>query len=764
MDSAENPVRFTGIKLGPPKTVAAGIPAVVSSMRHILEEMNAFRGMKALLELNQKDGFDCPGCAWPDPDDERSGIAEYCENGAKAVAEEATTKKLTPDFFAQYSIDDLGLLTDYEIGKKGRIAQPMYLAPDATHYAPISWEDAYQLIARHLHQLASPDEAIFYTSGRTSNEAAFLYQLMVREYGTNNLPDCSNMCHESSGVALGESLGIGKGSVTLEDIYEAEVIIILGQNPGTNHPRMLTALQKAKANGATIISVNPLRETGLLNFLNPQTVKGVLNIKAHLTDIFLQVKINGDMALLKALALLLLQQEELAPGTVFDQPFIDANTQGFEAYIAHLKTQQLSQLMADSGAEPELIQQAAQALFHKKKIIACWAMGLTQHKNAVDTIREVVNLLLLKGSIGKPGAGTCPVRGHSNVQGDRTMGIYEQPSAALLEKIQSVYGFQPPQEHGYDVVKAINAMHRGDAKVFMAMGGNFLSATPDTLYTAQALRNCDLTVHVSTKLNRSHVVHGKEALILPCLGRSDKDMQQNEQQFVTCENSMGVIQMSKGNLQPVSSALKSEPAIVCELATALFGEESRVPWAKYALHYDAIRDAIEKVIPGFDDYNKRVRHPGGFYLPNGARKGQFNTSTGKANFNVAAVLTTPLAIDEYMMMTIRSHDQFNTTIYGLDDRYRGVYHERRVIFMNPADIAAAGFHPGDIVDLYNYHGQTERVAYGFIIVSFHIPEKCTATYFPETNVLVPVDSVAAKSNTPTSKLVIIKIKSSNIKN
>jgi molybdopterin-dependent oxidoreductase alpha subunit len=764
MDSAENPVRFTGIKLGPPKEVAAGFPAVVSSMRHILEEMNAFRGMKALLELNQKDGFDCPGCAWPDPDDERSGIAEYCENGAKAVAEEATTKKVTPDFFKENSIADLGLLTDYEIGKKGRIAQPMYLAPDATHYAPISWENAYQLIARHLHQLSSPDEAIFYTSGRTSNEAAFLYQLMVREYGTNNLPDCSNMCHESSGVALGEALGIGKGSVTLEDIYDGEVIITVGQNPGTNHPRMLTALQKAKANGATIISVNPLRETGLLNFLNPQTVKGVLNIKAQLTDIFLQVKINGDMALLKALSLLLLQEEERVPGSVFDQPFIAANTQGYEAYIAHLKTQQLSQLISASGLEPELVQQAAQALFHKKKIIACWAMGLTQHKNAVDTIREVVNLLLLKGSIGKPGAGTCPVRGHSNVQGDRTMGIYEQPSAALLEKIKTVYGFQPPQEHGYDVVKAINAMHKGEAKVFMAMGGNFLSATPDTMYTAQALRNCDLTVHVSTKLNRSHIVHGKEALILPCLGRSDKDMQQNEQQFVTCENSMGVIQMSKGNLQPVSSALKSEPAIVCELATALFGEQSTVPWQQYTLHYDHIRDAIEKVIPGFDDYNKRVRHPGGFYLPNGARKGQFNTNTGKANFNVADVLTTPLAIDEYMMMTIRSHDQFNTTIYGLDDRYRGVYHERRVIFMNPADIAAAGFHPGEVVDLYNYYGQTERVAYGFIIVSFHIPEKCTATYFPETNVLVPVNSVADKSNTPTSKLVIIKIKSSSIKN
>ncbi|MBS0029654.1 FdhF/YdeP family oxidoreductase [Chitinophaga sp. 22321] len=762
-DSAENPVRFTGIRLGPPKVVAAGIPAVVSSMRHILEEMNAFRGMKALLELNQKDGFDCPGCAWPDPDDERSGVAEYCENGAKAIAEEATTKKLTPEFFAQHSIADLGLLTDYEIGKKGRIAQPMYLAPEATHYTPISWEDAYGLMAKHLRQLSLPDEAIFYTSGRTSNEAAFLYQLLVREYGTNNLPDCSNMCHESSGVALGEALGIGKGSVTLEDIHEAEVIIILGQNPGTNHPRMLTALQKAKANGATIISVNPLPETGLLNFLNPQTVKGILQIKTQLTDIFLQVKINGDMALLKALSILLLQEEERNPGTVFDKAFIADNTAGYEQYIAHLKTQQLSQLIQDTGIAPELIAETAGVLFHKKKIVACWAMGLTQHKNAVDTIREVVNLLLLKGSIGKPGAGTCPVRGHSNVQGDRTMGIFERPSAAFLEKIRSVYGFQPPMKHGHDVVNAIHAMHRGEAKVFIAMGGNFLSATPDTVYTAQALRNCDLTVHISTKLNRSHIVHGKEALILPALGRSDKDIQQNEQQFVTCENSMGVVQMSKGNLQPISALMKSEPVIVCELAAALFGKASTVPWQSYALHYDHIRDAIEKVIPGFDDYNKRVRHPGGFYLPNGAREGRFNTSIGKAQFNVAEVLRTPLAIDEYMMMTIRSHDQFNTTIYGLDDRYRGVYHERRVIFMHPGDIAAAGFHPGDVVNLHNYHGQTERVAYGFIIVSYSIPEKCTATYFPETNVLVPVDSVADKSNTPTSKLVIIKIKSSNVK-
>lgn len=758
---AQNPERFTGLKLGKPKTVAAGIPAVWSSARHILEEMNILRGLKALAKLNQKDGFDCPGCAWPDPDDDRSAIAEYCENGAKAVAEEATTKKLTPDFFAQHSVADLGLLTDYEIGKKGRIAQPMYLPEGGTHYQPVSWEQAFDKIGHHLNKLVTPNEAVFYTSGRTSNEAAFLYQLFVREYGTNNLPDCSNMCHESSGVALGESLGIGKGSVTLEDLYEAEVIIILGQNPGTNHPRMLSALQKAKKNGAFIIAVNPLPETGLLNFLNPQTIDGVLNIKTHLSDIFLQVKINGDMALMKALAILLLQEEEQHPGTVFDRDFITAHTLDYDAYVTHLKQCNLEQLIADSGIPAEQIYQTATVLQQKKKIIACWAMGLTQHKNAVDTIKEVVNLLLLKGSIGKPGAGTCPVRGHSNVQGDRTVGIYEQPSPALLKKLEEVYGFEPPQEHGYDVVKAIHAMHEGKAKVFIAMGGNFLSATPDTEYTAMALRNCSLTVQVSTKLNRSHLVHGKEAIILPCLGRSDKDMVGNEQQFVSCENSMGVVQSSKGNLQPVSEHLLSEPVIVCRMAMATLGQRSKAPWQLYASHYDHIRNDIAKVIPGFERYNERVRHPGGFYLPNCTREGRFDTHSQKAHFNIAQVVTTPLAADEYMMMTIRSHDQFNTTIYGLNDRYRGVYNERRVIFMNEGDISKAGFKPGEVVDLYNDHGGVVRVARKFIIVACSIPSRCTATYFPETNVLVPVNSVADKSNTPTSKMVILKIKKSD---
>ncbi|RFS19088.1 hypothetical protein DVR12_25100 [Chitinophaga silvatica] len=763
MDTAENPIKFTGIRLSKPKKVAAGLPAVVSSMRHILEEMNAFRGMKALLQLNQKKGFDCPGCAWPDPDDERSPVAEYCENGAKAIAEEATTKKLHGDFFAQHTIEELGQLTDYEIGKKGRIAEPVYLAPGSTNYVPISWDKAYELIANRLNNLSSPNEAVFYTSGRTSNEAAFLYQLMVRQYGTNNLPDCSNMCHESSGVALTAALGIGKGSVTLEDVHDAEVIIILGQNPGTNHPRMLTALQKAKDKGAIIIAVNPIPETGLISFLNPQTIKGILNIPTPLTDLFLQVKINGDMALLKALSILLLEKEKNQPGSVFDSEFIENNTRGYQEYIAHLEELDLASLIETCGVPLEQLAEAAKIIAGKQKIIACWAMGLTQHKNAVDTIREVVNLLLLKGSIGKQGAGVCPVRGHSNVQGDRTMGIYEKPSDVFLDRLDTVFNIQSPRAHGYDVVQAIHAMHDGRAKVFIAMGGNFLSATPDTNYTAQALRNCDLTVHVSTKLNRSHLVHGKEAIILPCLGRSDKDIVNGEQQFVSCENSMGVVQSSRGNLHPVSDLLKSEPTIVCELATAIFGTHSPISWNQYMQHYDRIRDAIAQVIPGFEDYNLKVRHPGGFYLPNGAREGRFNTHSGKANFNIAEVTFPEVRKGEYLMMTIRSHDQFNTTIYGLNDRYRGVYNERRVVFMNSKDIEHEGLKSGQLVDLYNYEDGKTRVAPGFIVIPYDIPIGCTATYFPETNVLVPVNSVADQSNTPVSKSVIIQIKSSTIK-
>ena len=761
---AENPEELHKLRLTKPVTKAAGMPAVAEGVKHLIREMGPARALKASLALNQKKGFDCPGCAWPDPDDDRSAFAEYCENGLKAIAEEATTKKLLPGFFAENDVHSLSCLTDHEIGKKGRIAQPMYLPVGATHYQPIAWKDAFDKIAAHLNRLASPNEAIFYTSGRTSNEAAFLYQLFVREYGTNNLPDCSNMCHESSGVALTESLGIGKGSVKLEDFNKAEVIIILGQNPGTNHPRMLTALQKAKDKGAVIIAVNPLPEAGLMGFNDPKKIRGVLGIKSKLADIFLPVKINGDMALLQAIELLLLQEEKNYPGTVLDNGFIFEHTENFEAFATHIKKNKLEELSAACGISVKLVREVADILKNKKRIIACWAMGLTQHTNAVDSIKEIVNLLLLKGSIGNPGAGTCPVRGHSNVQGDRTMGIYEKPSAAFLDQLEKVFNFHPPQQHGLDTVDAIHAMHNGKAKVFFAMGGNFLSASPDTNYTAEALRNCALTVHVSTKLNRSHLVHGKEALILPCLARSDKDELNGELQFVSCENSMGIVQLSKGNLQPVSKELLSEPSIVCRLAKATLGKRSVINWDQYELHYDTIRNDIERTIKGFENYNERVRKPGGFYLPNANRDGQFDTFSGKASFNVAGFIKQELKVGELMMMTIRSHDQFNTTIYGLNDRYRGVLNERRVIFMNENDIAGLGLSPNDRVNIYNYGNGIERVAKNFIIVPYNIPVKCTATYFPETNVLVPISSTADKSNTPVSKMVIIQVKKTSVFN
>jgi molybdopterin-dependent oxidoreductase alpha subunit len=758
--AAENPEELLNLKLTDPKKWAAGIPAVLETAKDIFAETGLIRGMEGLFHMNKKGGFDCSGCAWPDPDDERSSIAEYCENGAKALAEEATTKKLTAEFFAQNSVADLAGLNDYEIGKKGRIVQPVYLPKDGTHYQPISWDDAFKKIADHLNSLASPDEAVFYTSGRTSNEASFMYQLFVREYGTNNMPDCSNMCHESSGVALTETIGIGKGTVTLNDFYDTDVIIIMGQNPGTNHPRMLSALEKAKKNGAKIIAVNPLHEAGLMAFKNPQTIKGVLGFGTQLADLYLQVKINGDMALLKAIEKLLYEAETENPEKVFDSQFIQNKTVGYNAFIDHLQQYKLDDLSSASGVPLTQIQEAADLLKHKNRIIICWAMGITQHVNGVDTIKEILNLVLLKGSIGKPGAGLCPVRGHSNVQGNRTMMIYEKPGKKPLDKLKEIFGFEPPRAVGYDVVESIKAMHEGKLKVFFAMGGNFLSATPDTGYTAEAMRKLKLSVHVSTKLNRSHLVHGEEALILPTLSRSDKDMVNGEAQFISCENSMGVVQMSKGMLEPISKDLLNENQIVCKLAKATLGERSVIDWDKYAGSYDAVRDVIAKVIPGFKDYNRDVRRQAGFYLPNAPREGKFENTIfeGKAPFTVTELLVNKLADDEYMLTSIRSHDQFNTTIYGLDDRYRGVYNERRVIFMNENDMQKAGFKTGEKVDLFNYHGGIERAARMFVVVPYNIPEQNTAAYYPETNVLVPIDNVAEKSNTPASKLVVIKIR------
>ncbi|MEL1241837.1 FdhF/YdeP family oxidoreductase [Flavobacterium flavipallidum] len=756
----ENPYKTLDLKLTKVKDWAAGMQGVQASISDLIEEKTLTRGGKALFKMNQMGGFDCPSCAWPDPDDERSPIGEYCENGVKALAEEATTKKITPEFFKENSVYKLSQLSDYEIGKKGRLTDPLYLPKNGTHYEAISWEAAFEKIAQSLNELDSPNEAIFYTSGRTSNEAAFLYQLFAKEFGTNNMPDCSNMCHETSGTALRPTIGIGKGTVKLEDFYDTDLIVIIGQNPGTNAPRMLSALEKGKKNGAKIIAINPLPEAGLMGFKNPQEVKGILGNPVKLADLYLPVKISGDMALLKALEMLLLDFEKKNPGKILDQEFIHEKTTGFEAYLKQFEDYNFDQFVEESGVPKEAIQQAAEMLAFKKRIIFCWGMGITQQQYGVDIIKEILNILLLKGSIGKPGAGVCPVRGHSNVQGNRTMLIDEKPTQEQLDRLQNYFGFNPPREKGYDVVNAIKAMHNEKAKVLFCLGGNFLSATPDTTYTTEALRKLNLTVSVSTKLNRTHLIHGKESLILPTLSRSDMDIVNGELQIVTTENSMGVVQDSKGILKPVSDQLINETQIVCRMAMATLGDKSVVDWAKYHNDYDAVRDAIEQCIPGFENYNVRVRQKGGFYLPNAARDGKFNTKQfgDRVPFTLTSAPVNTLAQDEYLMATTRTHDQFNTTIYGLDDRYRGIKNERRVIFMNEKDIEKAGFKNGDKVDLFNYDDGIERIAPLFIIVPYPIPEKNTVTYFPETNVLVSVNNVVKESNMPASKYVKIKIK------
>jgi molybdopterin-dependent oxidoreductase alpha subunit len=746
---------YTGLILKEPKEKAVGVPAIISSVKHMAKYMDPIDAFKLSLKINQKGGFDCPGCAWPDPDDDRAAIGEYCENGIKAIAEEATKKSITAEFFAKKSIADISRLSDFEMGKLGRLTEPMVLREGETHYEPISWDDAFILLSKELNALNSPNEALFYTSGRTSNEAAYLYQLFVRAYGTNNLPDCSNMCHESSGVGLSTTVGIGKGSVTLKDLHEAEVIMVMGQNPGTNHPRMLGALEKCKENGGKIISVNPLPEAGMVNFIDPQSPLKILKGGTSLTDLYVPVKVNGDVAFLKAIMLLLLQKEDNGE-KVFDQEFIKEHTASYEELLADLRSQSLEDCVINSGIKLSVITEATEMIAKNEKIIICWAMGLTQQENGVGNIQEIVNLLLLRGAIGKPGAGTCPVRGHSNVQGDRTMGIWEAPKEPFLQKLDEVHGINAPREHGHHVVSAIEAMHKKECKLFFAMGGNFLSASPDTHYTAEALRNCNLTAHVSTKLNRSHLVTGKQALILPCLGRTDKDVQASGEQFVTCENSMGVVQSSQGILSPPSKHLKSEIDIAAQLAKATL-KDSQIDWQAMGDNYDLIRDAIESTIPGFDDYNERVRKPAGFYLPNGARERKFNTPSGKANFTINPIPKHTIKDGEYIMMTIRSHDQYNTTIYGLDDRYRGIYNERRVVMMNQEDMDERQWKTSQEVDLFSEFNGVAREARKFLVVPYPIPRRNIATYFPEANPLVPIDSYAARSHTPTSKLVKVTI-------
>ncbi|MFV9551246.1 FdhF/YdeP family oxidoreductase [Algibacter sp. PT7-4] len=735
---------------------SVGFSAIKNSVGQVAKYMNPAKALKLSFKINQKGGFDCPGCAWPDPDDERSSLGEYCENGIKAIAEEAQNKTIDAKFFKTYSVDELSTWSDFKIGKSGRLAEPMFLAKGEKHYQSISWEKAFKKVAQHLNALNNPDEAVFYTSGRTTNEAAFLYQLFVREFGTSNLPDCSNMCHEASGSALNETLGIGKGSVTLDDLYKAEVVMVVGQNPGTNHPRMLTALEKCKNNGGKIIAVNPLPEAGLLKFTNPQSPQKLLKGGTQIADVYVPITINGDVAFFKALLLKLLEKEETIGG-VFNQDFINNFTSGYKAFIADLKQYNFNDCLKASGVTLSVFNEVFNLILNNKKIIICWAMGLTQHENAVDNIREIVNLLLLKGSIGKEGAGTCPVRGHSNVQGDRTVGIWESAPQAFLDKIEKKYGFKPTNKHGYSVIDAIKAMYENKAKVFFGLGGNFISAVPDTLYSAQALANCNLTVHVSTKLNRSHLVTGKEALILPCLGRTEKDYQKTGIQVQSVENSMGVVHTTKGVLEPCSKKIISEVAVVCGIAQATLKEKSKINWLQYQDNYSLVRDDIAEVVDGFKDYNKKLKQPAGFYLPNGARERIFKTKTGKANFSINKLPEWKLKTDELIMMTIRSHDQFNTTIYGLNDRYRGVFNERRIVFMNHDDMKQRHLKEHQIVNLKSDYNGVIREAHNFKVVAYNIPQNCCATYFPEANVLVPLSSFAHTAKTPASKSVKVTI-------
>lgn len=754
----KNKIDIKTLEVSAPKEWAAGVPAVISAFKNAVEKVGLVDGAKLLTQLNQIDGFDCPGCAWPDPLAKRATF-EFCENGAKAVADEATTKRADTAFFAKHSIADLKTQTDRWLNEQGRLVTPMILKSGASHYAPISWQQALELVAEQLTLLDSPHQAAFYTSGRTSNEAAFLYQLFVRQFGTNNLPDCSNMCHESSGVGLSETIGIGKGTVSLEDLEQAEAIFIFGQNPGSNHPRMLSSLQTAKRQGAKIVAINPLDETGLKRFKNPQEVNGVIGQGTALRDLYLPIKINGDVAFLKGLCKELIERDNNGQN-IIDQHFIEQYCHGYDEFKHDILATAWSDIEQHSGLTRLQISQAADIACHSQKTICCWAMGMTQHKNAVANIQIMTNFLMLQGNLGKAGAGVCPVRGHSNVQGDRTMGIWEKPSTALLDALETTFHFAVPREHGFDAVEAVHAMQQGKLKVFFAMGGNFYRAMPDHAATEAGLAQCNLSVQVSTKLNRSHLYTGKTAIILPALGRTEIDQQHSGIQTVTVENSMGVVQTSHGKIPPASQELKSEVAITAELADKVL-PQSNIDWLALRDDYSLIRDDIAQVIPGFENFNQRIEQFGEFVLPNPVRdKRQFNTDTNKANFVVHAINNTILPEGHLMMMTIRSHDQFNTTIYTDNDRYRGIHGSRKVLFVNAEDITSLGFNAGEEVNIHSHwssEAQPIRQAKGFTLVAYNIPRGNTAAYYPETNDLIPLSSVAEKSNTPAYKSVVISL-------
>jgi molybdopterin-dependent oxidoreductase alpha subunit len=730
-----------------PITKAAGLAAIKKSVEVGVREMGPVRTLRGWSAINQKGGFDCPSCAWADPDGPRH-TAEFCENGAKALADDATKKTIGREFFAKFSVAELRQQSGYWLNSQGRIAEPVVWREGATHFEPIEWDAAFGLVAQALKRLASPDQATFYTSGKASNEAAFLFQLLARAFGTNNLPDCSNMCHESSGTGLKETIGIGKSTVTLEDLERAKAIVVIGQNPGTNHPRMLTSLAKAKSRGATIIAINPLKEVGLLKFANPQKPLEWLGEGQSLTDLYLQVKINGDVAALTGIA-----KAILAAGAI-DRPFIDGHTAGFEAFRADIEAASWDAIESACGLSRASLEDAARKISGPSGVVICWAMGLTQHQNAVDNVRALVNIALMTGSIGKPGAGLLCVRGHSNVQGDRTMGIGHHMDDAFLTALDREFGIESPRAPGLDTVESIRAMRDGAVKAFISLGGNFLAATPDTDVVSAALAQCEMNASIVTKLNRSHLL-GKTSLLLSCLGRSERDLQAGGLQFTTMENTVSVVSTSKGIFQPISPSLRSEVAIIAGLGKAL-GLAS-IDWDDLAGDYDRIRDHIEHVVPGFEQFNARVRKPGGFYLPIPPKERVFKTASGRAHFSVTPIRPWNLRPDEFLLMTIRTHDQFNTVVYGMDDRYRGITNDRQVVFMNRDDMAKAGFTEAQKVNVTSHFAGRQRRVENFSLVGYDIPSGCLAAYFPETNPLVALDSVAEGSNTPASKSVVVTL-------
>ncbi|YCH05822.1 FdhF/YdeP family oxidoreductase [Arthrobacter sp. alpha11c] len=753
----EQDINEDDLQIHPPKKAAAGLKAVTVALERGYSQAGVARTVRSMLRVNQHDGFDCPGCAWPESITGRRSPAEFCENGAKAIAEESTTRTVGADFWAAHSIAELEDKTEYWLGSQGRIAEPVVLKPGDTHYSPISWTEAFALIGEHINA-TTPDRCVFYTSGRTANETAFMYQLFARSIGTNNLPDCSNMCHESSGSALNPTIGIGKGTVSLEDIHHAELVFVVGQNPGTNHPRMLSALRDCKNNGGKIVAVNPLPEAGLLNFKDPQSLNGVIGGGTTIADEFLKIKVGGDLALFQALGHLLLEEEKRNPGTIVDQSFIGKQTEGFDAYAKARSQLDWEETERATGLSRKEIVTVAGLMAKSKATIICWALGLTQQPHSVDTLKEIINLLLLQGNFGKRGAGACPVRGHSNVQGDRTMGIWEKPGETFLAALDKEFGFQMPRAHGYDSVETQHALENGEVDVFVSMGGNFAAAGSDTAALEAGLKTAGLTVHISTKPNRAHVVHGKTSLILPTLGRTDTDDKHPKgKQFLSVEDSMSVIHKTQGRLAPISEHLLSEPVIVARMAQATLGDDHGVDWRAMAEDYDVIRDHISRVIPGFEDFNARVRTKNGFVLPNPPRDTRtFATDIGKARFSVSPLEYLEAPEGHLILQTVRSHDQYNTTFYGLDDRYRGVSDARRVILVHEEDIAGLGFKDRDLVDVISTFAGTERRANKFRLISYPTAKGCAAAYFPEANALVHRELVARESNTPGYKAMTVR--------